>query len=130
MRRFLDSNIIVYAFTDDHRTFAARQLLADNFTISAQVLNEFVNVSRRKYKIDWDIIDEAVAKILEQAVECIPLNGRLNAKARSLAQFHKLPFYDALILASALETNCNELISEDFQNGQRFGSLTIVNPFV
>ena len=130
MKRFLDSNILVYAFTSDRRTFTARQLLADDFTISAQVLNEFVNVSRRKYKVDWDIIDDAVGKILDQAIDCISLNETLNAKARSLAQFQRLPFYDALILATALESDCDELISEDFQNGQLFGSLTIINPFL
>jgi predicted nucleic acid-binding protein len=126
----LDSNILVYAFSADRKTLKARQLLADEFTISAQVLNEFVNVSRRKYKIDWDLINIAAEKILENAADCLPLTKALNAKARTLARRYQLPFYEALILASALEADCDELITEDFQNGQRFGSLTIVNPFV
>ncbi|CAI8812458.1 protein of unknown function [Methylocaldum szegediense] len=38
-------------------------------------------------------------------------------------------FYDALIVASALEFDCTRLYSEDLQHGQRIGGLTIENPF-
>ena len=37
--------------------------------------------------------------------------------------------YDSLIVASAIEGQCDTLYSEDFQDGQQFGSLTISNPF-
>jgi predicted nucleic acid-binding protein len=130
MKRFLDTNILVYAFSEDRRALVARRILADDFSISTQVLNEFVNVTQRKYKISWDSIDDAVDKILQQAAECISLTASLNASARSFARLHALPFYDALILAAALEAGCDELVTEDFHNGQRFGSLTVVNPFV
>jgi predicted nucleic acid-binding protein len=130
MKRFLDTNILVYAFSEDQRAIVSRRIMADDYSISAQVLNEFVNVAQRKYKISWDLIDDAVDKILQQATECISLTDSLNAKARSFSRVHALPFYDALILAAALQAECDELVTEDFHNGQRFGSLTIVNPFV
>jgi predicted nucleic acid-binding protein len=39
-------------------------------------------------------------------------------------------FYDALIIASALEAGCATLFSEDLQDGQVInGRLTIRNPF-
>jgi predicted nucleic acid-binding protein len=38
-------------------------------------------------------------------------------------------FYDALIVAAALEAGCTRLYSEDLQDGQRIGALTIENPF-
>jgi predicted nucleic acid-binding protein len=37
--------------------------------------------------------------------------------------------YDALILAAALEEGCDTLYSEDMQDGQSVGAVTIRNPF-
>lgn len=39
--------------------------------------------------------------------------------------------WDSLIIASALQNNCNKLYSEDLQNGQIIEKkLTIINPFL
>ena len=35
----------------------------------------------------------------------------------------------SLIVAAALEAGCTRLYTEDLQDGQRIGPLTIVNPF-
>ena len=40
-----------------------------------------------------------------------------------------LSFYDALIVAAALEAGCSRLYSEDMQHGQQIQQLTIQNPF-
>jgi hypothetical protein len=40
------------------------------------------------------------------------------------------PQGDALIVASAIETGCDILYTEDMQHGRAFGGLAIVNPFV
>ena len=37
--------------------------------------------------------------------------------------------YDSLILAAALDAECDTVYSEDMQDGQRIGELTIRNPF-
>jgi predicted nucleic acid-binding protein len=34
-----------------------------------------------------------------------------------------------MIVAAALEANCTILYTEDLQNGQKIGALTIRNPF-
>ncbi len=41
----------------------------------------------------------------------------------------QLPWYDSLVVASAIEGQCVVLYSEDFQDGQQFGSITISNAF-
>ena len=47
-RPFLDTNVLVYAFAaNDPRSDRAEALLAAGGVIGVQVLNEFVNVSRR-----------------------------------------------------------------------------------
>jgi predicted nucleic acid-binding protein len=38
-------------------------------------------------------------------------------------------WYDALIVAAAMEAGCKLLYSEDLQSGRRFGDLRIENPF-
>jgi predicted nucleic acid-binding protein len=50
-------------------------------------------------------------------------------RAVTLARDHCFAFYDALIVAAALETGCNTLHSEDLQDGRALAGLTIVNPF-
>jgi predicted nucleic acid-binding protein len=46
-----------------------------------------------------------------------------------LARDFKLPFYDALIVAAAIDAGCELLCSEDLQDGQQFGAVTVENPF-
>lgn len=41
----------------------------------------------------------------------------------------KISYWDALILAAAERRGCQWLLSEDFQAGQKLGSITVVNPF-
>lgn len=38
-------------------------------------------------------------------------------------------FYDALIIAAALDAGCTRLYTEDFQHGQKIDGLEIQNPF-
>jgi predicted nucleic acid-binding protein len=40
-----------------------------------------------------------------------------------------IPYWDALIVAAAETAGCKYLLSEDFQPGQKFGGVTVVNPF-
>jgi predicted nucleic acid-binding protein len=41
----------------------------------------------------------------------------------------QVSFWDGLIVAAAERTRCSFLLSEDFQAGQKFGAITILNPF-
>jgi hypothetical protein len=52
-----------------------------------------------------------------------------HAAAVALARNHHLPFYDALIVASAIETGCDILYSEDMQDGRVIGGLITRNGF-
>ena len=54
----------------------------------------------------------------------------LYSEALRIGGRFRLSWYDSLIVASALEGQCDVVYSEDFQDGQQFGALTIANPFV
>jgi predicted nucleic acid-binding protein len=128
---FLDTNIIVYAFsTDDPRSRKAVALIESGGVVSVQVLNELVHVLRCKQQRDWpEIIDALdVLRILLDAPT--PITGELHETAVSIARRHNFSIYDSLIVAAAQHAGCAVLYSEDLQNGQRVDQLTIRNPFV
>ena len=59
-----------------------------------------------------------------------PLTLDTHAAALSIARDNNFSFYDALIVASAIEAGCDALYSEDMQHGRVIGGLTIRNPFI
>jgi predicted nucleic acid-binding protein len=129
-RRFFDTNILVYAFAaDDPRSGRAEELIAGGGVISVQVLNEFTNVTRRKLKWDWQQVEASLAVIEELLGVARPLTVDLHTKAVALARKFKLAVYDALIVAAAMDAGCELLCSEDLQDSQKFGGVTVVNPF-
>jgi predicted nucleic acid-binding protein len=50
-------------------------------------------------------------------------------QASLLREKHSISYWDSLIVAAALESNCRFLISEDMQHGQKVENLTIRNIF-
>ncbi len=130
-RVFFDSNVLLYTLVeDDPRQAVATRLLAEGDTISVQVLNEFATVARRKLKLSWFEIGETLSALRSLCPPPLPLTVATHETALALASRHNFAFYDALIVASALEAGCATLLSEDMQDGQVIeGRLTIRNPF-
>ncbi len=128
--RFFDTNILIYAFAaGDPRSARAEALVAGGGAIGVQVLNEFTNVTRRKLRWQWEQIEAALAVIEELLGPARPLTAAVHTGAVVLARDHELSFYDALIVAAALDAGCEVLFSEDLQHGQKFGALRVENPF-
>ncbi len=130
MSAFFDTNILVYAQQTGGKGDRARTLVSGGGKLSVQVLNEFTAVSRRKQAKDWREIGEAVSDVLAVVDPPLALTLDLHTTARVLAEVHRLHFYDALIVAAAIEANCDTLFSEDMQHGRAIGGLTIINPFL
>jgi len=126
---FFDTNLLVYAQQSGDKAVRAQALLAGGGCLSVQVLNEFAAVSRRKLGKDWSEIDAAIDDVLALVEPPEPLMLETHKAARGLASAHGLSFYDALIVAAALQAGCETLYSEDMQDGGKIGALTIVNPF-
>jgi len=129
---FFDSNILLYTLTsDDPRQAVATGLLVQGGTISVQVLNEFASVARRKLKFSWLEITEALTALRELCAASIPLTVATHEAAVTLAARYGFAFYDAVIVASALEAGCTTLLSEDMQDGLIVETrLTVRNPFL
>jgi predicted nucleic acid-binding protein len=127
---FADTNIVVYAVgqNSDQRT-KARQILAEGVAVSAQVINETVNVLTRKQRVSLTIAHEVAESLLELC-QVIPVDGQTIRKAISLTRRYQLSHWDSLIVAAALLWGCETLFSQDMQHGQIFDAqLKVVNPF-
>lgn len=127
---FFDSNVLLYlADPDLKKAVHARSLLALGGVISVQVLNEYASVAQRKFKHGWELIAYTIEGFRE-ALTVEPVTIADHELARSLSERHKLPFYDAVIAASALNAGCDRLWTEDLHHGLILeGRLTIQNPF-
>jgi len=130
MSVFLDTNILVYAQQDEPRGARAREIVARGGTINVQVLNEFANVLKRKMGQDWPAIIAAIEDVGVLLGAALPITGAINARALTLARDHRFAFYDALIVAAAIDAKCRTLYSEDMQHGRTIEGLTIVDPFL
>ena len=126
---FLDTNVLVYLLSSTPAKAArARVLLADANVVSVQVLNEFALVARRKHAMDWNDL-EATLEEFRTYLRVESLTPATQARAMQIARRYQLRIYDANILAAAEQAGCPVVYSENMQDGQVIGGLTIRNPF-
>lgn len=134
--QFLDTNILIYAYDlsqgikhEKARVLVESLWQSGNGCLSTQVLQEFyVNVTKKT----------ARPLLPDQAVQIIkdfsnwqvhrPTSEDLIA-AIEIHQRYQISFWDAMILRSAQQCNCELVWSEDLSNGQQYGITKIANPF-
>ena len=97
--------------------------------ISVQVLNESASVLRRKLGLEWEEIAAALADVRALVDAVLPLTAATHDRALTLASMGGLSWWDALIVAAAQEAGAVRLLTEDMQEGRRFGNLIVENPF-
>ena len=132
--RLIDTNVFVY-FVDrrDLRKQAiARELISAAFgnpqyLIAWQVLNEFANVALAKLSMTEDEVCEYVSCFRSIAVR-MP-KPELTERALMIRKRHGIQFYDALIVAAAEANGCDEILTEDLNDGQIYCGIKAVNPF-
>jgi predicted nucleic acid-binding protein len=134
---FFDTNVLVYQF--DH-TAPAKQKQAQKLieqciskkqaVISSQVVQEFMNVGLRKFSssLSIDELELVITQVLKPLCQHIPTFD-FYERALALYKLNSLSLYDSLIIQAAIDLSCTTLYSEDLQDGQQFGMLTITNPF-
>ncbi len=127
---FIDTNVLIYLASDDPwKAARAEEVVAEGGTISVQVLNEIVNVLRRRQGMSWPEI-QVFLTILRDLLEVCPVTVETHETGLALAARHNFPIYDAMIIASALQVDCDVLLSEDMHHGMVLdGRLRIHDPF-
>jgi predicted nucleic acid-binding protein len=136
-RFFLDTNIFVYSFDRESADKAQRatQLIRQAVAtrkgiVSYQVVQEFFNVALRRFAQPMTVAEaEQYLGTIFRPLLAVQSSQALYSEALRLKDRHQLFWYDSLIVAAALESQCSVLYSEDFQHGQSFGDLRVENPF-
>lgn len=134
---FLDTNIFVYSFDplQAQKQGRAQELIHEALQsqrglISTQVIQEFLNLGLRKFRRPLSTVE---ARTYLHAV-LLPLcshfpSAAFYERAIVLQAETGYSWYDALIVAAALELGCSTLFSEDLQDGRVIRGMTIRNPF-
>ena len=127
---FFDTNIVLYALSKDfQRKEQVAELLNEGCTLSTQVFAESANVMRRKFRCSIAEIENFHDALLD-VCRLRRIESSTIRRALQVAGRYGYSLYDSLIIATALEADCERLYSEDMQHGQLIDKrLTIINPF-
>ena len=133
---FVDTNVLVYAYDASAGTKAtlARNLLRELWEsggacLSIQVLQEFfVTITR---KVPKPLERRRAARIVEDLTrwrvhspQSIDVLEAIEVHLRS-----RISLWDAMIVRSALQLGCREILSEDLSPGPVHRGVTVRNPF-
>jgi len=133
VRGFFDTNILIYLYADNEQEKQAvcKEIInnADECVVSTQILNEINNVMIKKWKMSVETI-KTLQEDIRRISEVVYINEDTIDKAIDLNARYGFSYFDCLMLASALESGCNIIFTEDMNDGQIIdGTLKILNPF-
>ena len=132
--KFVDTNVLIY-FIDSRNTAKqsiAHAVLANaigsrQYVISAQVLNEFANVALKKLGMTEDEVRQCIEAF--QHIHVVFQQSGWTVRALEIRKQYGLQFYDSLMLAAAEFVGCDEILTEDLNDGQIYCGVKAVNPF-
>ena len=134
-RYFVDTNILMYAHDTaaGEKHLRARALVEELWetrsgVVSTQVLQELAVNLRRKAKkpLDAKATREVVSDYL--AWQIVVNGGDSILEALELEARYQLSFWDALVIQAAQLSGAEVLYSEDLSDGQKYGSVQVINP--
>jgi predicted nucleic acid-binding protein len=131
---FVDTNVLVYAHdrSAGRKHVLATDLLARLWqersgAVSIQVLVEFYSATNKR----GFNVGDAEATISDLEKWSIHQAGHADVlRAIELLRRYKISWWDALVVNSANQLGCRVLWSEDMNHGQRYGGVTVRNPFL
>jgi predicted nucleic acid-binding protein len=134
-KTFVDTNVLVYLFDHDEPSKRDRavqltsQADAARLVLSAQVLGElYVTITRKLARpVDPVVASEVVEDL--GALEVVPTDSALVRSAMHTSRSARVSYWDALVISAARRAGCERLLTEDLNDGQRFGSVLVQNPF-
>ncbi|NJO83048.1 MAG: PIN domain-containing protein [Blastochloris sp.] len=134
IKTFIDSNVWLYAIMDvqdPKKSQIAKQVItqATLILVSTQTINEVcVNLVRNKFLDEPGI--RAVSDSFYGQYQVVDISRNGIRKASEIRERYSVSYWDSLVLATALIDGCEQLLTEDMQDGFIVdGQLTIINPF-
>jgi predicted nucleic acid-binding protein len=132
---FIDSNVLLYAVStlpaESGKAAVARQLIGSRtWGWSAQVAAEFIHVSTSPKRSLRLSLQEAQTWIVTWlAYPMAATDAHTVLEALRVAERFQLAYFDAQIIAAAKQLGCPTVYSEDLNDGQNYGGVTVINPF-
>lgn len=132
-RAFFDTNVLLYMYGGDaSKRLRAKELFqeyaaAGQLVLSTQVVQEFYAAGSRKLGMPRRELREAVSALLDFPLVVIGPPHIL--VALEVEDQFRISFWDALIVSAAESAEADVLFTEDLNNGQRYGSVEVRNPF-
>ena len=133
--RFIDTNVLLYSISTDladaaKAAIAQSLLTCRDIVLSVQVLQEFYVQATRQSRPQRLTHDEAVARIQTwRRFPTLDITRSILDEALLIKARYQLSYWDSVILAAAKQGNCSKVLSEDMNDGQDYGGVTVVNPF-
>jgi predicted nucleic acid-binding protein len=131
---FLDTNVILYMYAEEDKGKQAkakelfqRYATSSRMLLSTQVVQEFYAVGSRKLRMPRPKMMEIVASLLGSPL--VVLGPAEIVSAIQIEERYNISFWDALILAAAESGGAEVVYTEDLNDGQQYGSVTVRNPF-
>lgn len=130
----LDTNILVYAVDVDagERHERSKELMAQaarrDCVLTVQALAEFFHVTTGKNLLELSRARAFVGDWLEVFPVASADEAAL-VRAMDAVEEHRLSFWDAMLWATARQSGCAAILSEDMQDGRRLSGVTFINPF-
>ena len=133
---FFDTNVLIYAARpvleardEPKRPIAIALLEAEEFVTSGQVLAEFYHNTVRKgdSRLSHEEAELWLDKIADRP--CAPVDAALVSMGASFSARYRISYWDGAMLAAAQELSATTFYSEDLNHGQRYGDVTVINPF-
>jgi predicted nucleic acid-binding protein len=125
-RYFVDSSVLLYRYDELNPVERDHAKLTCG-AVSWQVLQEFYWNALRKFRVPPEVARHRVKLMSEWNPPDVTIG--MIERAWHWTDETQVSFWDGLIVAAAERTRCRFLLSEDFQTGRKFGSITILNPF-
>jgi predicted nucleic acid-binding protein len=131
---FVDTNVFIYAYdggagSKHEKALALLSRLAEEAigALSVQVLAEFYSSATKKMGMKSQDAEEVIADLRAWTIH---RPGHADVlRSIQVQRRYKMAWWDAMVLNSAQELGCTVLWSEDLADKQRYGSVTVRNPF-
>ncbi len=131
---FFDTNIFIYVVSGapadrPNREIAQRLMAESEFGLSVQILQEFMDVTLRKKHLGLthEEISDMVNKMATYPL--VETTVQLARRTFQIKTRFDIRYWDAAMIAAALELGCHTLYTEDLNHGQDYGGVRVINPF-
>jgi predicted nucleic acid-binding protein len=132
---FLDTNILLYSGSKSlgdsgKRAVAEKIVYSLDFAISTQVVQEYISnaLNKKALGLSTQNVEDFIRSL--DAITVLPVTLPLIRSAWRLRSRFLVSHWDATIIAAARELGCHTLYTEDFNHGQDYDGVRVMNPFL